>query len=136
MIEVGLDVPNADIVVIESAERFGLASLHQLRGRVGRANQASYCLIMPSKPGNPRLIDFTKEHSGMKLAEKDLKRRGAGNLFGVEQSGFDELKFASWTNLELITKARKIYEQIEAGQINWQPFFELKNSENQSLAAN
>ena len=138
MIEVGLDVANADVVVIESAERFGLASLHQLRGRVGRAGQESYCLVIPSQPGkNQRLQEFTKEHNGMKLAQKDLKRRGAGNLFGTEQSGFDQLKFANWTNLEIISKARQIFEKIEKTEPDWQPFFEFSNLKaTQTPAAN
>ena len=125
VIEVGLDAPHADVVVIESAERFGLASLHQLRGRVGRAGQQAYCLVMPSsdRQNLHRLQQFAAQNNGQKLAEQDLKRRGAGDLFGTEQSGFDQLRFATWTNLQLITRARQTYSLIQAGQIHWQPLF-------------
>ncbi|MBU1885934.1 DEAD/DEAH box helicase, partial [Patescibacteria group bacterium] len=115
IVEVGVDLPAASIMIIESAERFGLASLHQLRGRVGRAGQQAYCLLFPSassKKTRQRLEFFTKVNDGMKLAEFDLKNRGAGDLFGTDQHGFDQLKFANWTNIQLITKAHLIFEQL------------------------
>jgi len=126
IVEVGVDLPAAKLIVIEAAERFGLASLHQLRGRVGRAGQASFCLLFtPAKsgPAKERLELFCQEHNGLKLAELDLNRRGAGDLFGTSQSGFDQLKFASWTNLTLISQARKIHQLITTKKISWQPIF-------------
>jgi len=114
MVEVGVDLPNADIIVIESAERFGLSSLHQLRGRVGRQGQESYCLLFSSKGLNnsqtnlERLQKFCQEKNGLKLAELDLANRGAGDLLGYQQSGFANLQFASWTNLQIIEQAKAI----------------------------
>lgn len=132
VVEVGVDLPKANIIVIEAAERFGLASLHQLRGRVGRAGQESYCLLFSNSKSpltKKRLTDFTKEDNGLKLAEKDLQNRGAGDLFGFQQHGFGNLQFASWTNLELIQIAHTLFKQIE--DQNWQPIIKL--SENSSL---
>lgn len=128
IVEIGIDLPAASIIIIEAAQRFGLASLHQLRGRVGRAGQQAYCLLFTSsESGNSkkRLKFFTKNHDGTKLAEQDLKHRGAGDLFGTEQHGFESLRFANWTNLELITMARKIYLQLGKDH-NWQPFLSVR----------
>ena len=122
IIEVGVDLPAAAIMIIESAERFGLASLHQLRGRVGRAGQQAYCFLFPSSKSietKQRLTIFTQVNDGMKLAEFDLKNRGAGDLFGTDQHGFDQLTFANWTNIELITQARQIFEEIKENT-KWQ----------------
>lgn len=123
IIEVGVDLPAASIIIIESTERFGLASLHQLRGRVGRAGQQAYCLLFPSSRSlevRQRLKIFTEVNDGMKLAEFDLKNRGAGDLFGIQQHGFDQLKFANWTNVQLIAQARLIFEQLK-NTSDWQP---------------
>ncbi len=139
VIEVGLDVPNADYLFIESAERFGLASLHQLRGRVGRAGQESYCLVLPSSKASTdteRLKQFQKEDNGLKLAELDLKSRGAGNLFGVAQTGFDSLRFASWTDFETISKARKLWEKIQHKDYAWQPLFSIVELEKRGAGDN
>lgn len=117
VIEVGLDIAAASFIYIEGAERFGLASLHQLRGRVGRAGQQAFCVLIPTKTTqNPRLKEFTNEHNGLKLAELDLQRRGGGDLFGTTQSGFDQLRFASWTNTEIITQARTLYTSLTPQQ--------------------
>lgn len=119
IVEVGVDLPQAAAIIIEASERFGLASLHQLRGRVGRAGQQGYCLLFSnSKSGDSmkRLKKFETIHSGQELAELDLQNRGAGDLFGTQQSGFDNLKFATWTDLELIRKAKTIIEQLGARQ--------------------
>lgn len=124
VVEVGVDLPAASIIVIEAAERFGMASLHQLRGRVGRAGQQGYCLLFSnakSSVAKKRLEHFSKEDDGLKLAEQDLKNRGSGDIFGTNQSGFENLQFASWTNLELIAKAKQIYETLPK---NWQPFIQ------------
>lgn len=112
MIEVGVDLPSADIIIIESAERFGLSSLHQLRGRVGRQGQASYCLLFSSpqttqdQASQDRLQKFCQEKDGLKLAQIDLENRGAGDILGYQQSGLHNLFFASWTNNEIIQQAQ------------------------------
>ncbi len=138
IVEVGVDLPAAKLIVIEAAERFGLASLHQLRGRVGRAGQASFCLLFTSSH-NPetlaRLEIFCQEHDGLKLAELDLQRRGAGDLFGTAQHGFDELQFASWTNLTLINQARQLYQRITAGELKWQPLWHAELHSTAATAA-
>ncbi|MFZ5376713.1 MAG: ATP-dependent DNA helicase RecG [Patescibacteria group bacterium] len=140
IVEVGVDLPKASFMVIESAERFGMASLHQLRGRVGRAGQESFCLLFTnssSKETLARLKLFSEETNGQKLAEYDLKNRGAGDLFGTDQHGFDSLRFASWTDFELIKTARDLHQQIEEEKITWQPFFgTIETTEEKAVAAN
>ena len=99
VIEVGVNVPNASVMVIESAERFGLSQLHQLRGRVGRGNDQSYCILMSSHKlsleAKTRLETMTSTTDGFKIAEVDLKLRGPGDLMGTQQSGVLQLKIAN-----------------------------------------
>ncbi len=114
VVEVGIDVPNANIMLIETAERFGLAQLHQLRGRIGRREKKSYCLLFTeskTQKASIRLSALQKTLSGFELAELDLKLRGPGEVFGTKQHGFAELKIASWQDKGLIRKAKNIAEE-------------------------
>lgn len=111
VVEVGIDVPNATVMAIEGAERFGLAQLHQFRGRVGRGEHQSYCMLLSDSPAqelNPRLRAIEETHSGFRLAEIDLELRGPGELFGRRQSGLLELKVAKLTDVELIEESRRL----------------------------
>lgn len=115
IIEVGVDLPQASIMIILSAERFGLASLHQLRGRVGRRNQQGYCLLMSdslSPNSISRIKNFAKINSGIEVAELDLSLRGPGNLLGVEQHGFELFQFASWVDQDLLYDAQALSPKI------------------------
>jgi len=109
VIEVGIDIPEATLMIIESSERFGLAQLHQLRGRIGRRSKQSYCFLFNEKESddiNKRLEFFAKTTNGIRVAEYDLKRRGPGEVYGIKQSGLPDLRLASLDNVELMEKAR------------------------------
>lgn len=115
VIEVGVDVPNATVMLIEGANRFGLAQLHQLRGRVGRGGDAAYCLLIPENEDaieNERLAVMTETTDGFVLAEKDLEQRGPGDFIGFRQSGYADLRMASLTDIHLIEKARHFAQEI------------------------
>lgn len=115
VVEVGIDVANATIIIIEAAERFGLAQLHQLRGRVGRGDKQSYCLLYTDKPAPTtleRLKAMETMRSGASLAEIDFKLRGPGELYGTSQHGRLKLKIASFGDTDLIYKAKKEAEKI------------------------
>ncbi len=117
VIEVGVDVPNATVMMIEGANRFGLAQLHQLRGRVGRSHEQSICLLIPEDEDsleNERLSVMIETNDGFLLAEKDLQQRGPGDFIGFRQSGFADLKMAKITDIRLIEKARNAAEMLFA----------------------
>ncbi|MDR3179948.1 MAG: ATP-dependent DNA helicase RecG [Holosporaceae bacterium] len=118
VIEVGVDIPSANVMVIEHAERFGLAQLHQLRGRVGRGSDAAYCILLyhhpVSKIGQRRLQLMRETNDGFLLSEEDLKLRGAGDILGKEQSGFNSLRFSEFTdNYSLLKMAEEIANALD-----------------------
>lgn len=111
VVEVGVDIPQATVMVIEGANRFGLAQLHQFRGRVGRGNDPATCILIPQtadEAENERLMVMTRTQNGFELAEFDLQQRGPGDFLGKRQSGFAQAQFASFTNLHLIEHARQV----------------------------
>ena len=133
--EVGIDIPNATVIVIENAERFGLTQLHQFRGRVGRSIYQSYCFLFTqhhfcvkngagftenfSQKSQDRLKFFEKNNDGFKLAEFDLAQRGPGEVYGTEQSGEMGLRLAKLTDRELIKKGRQAAQQVANNTANY-----------------
>lgn len=132
VIEVGVDVPNASVIIIESAERFGLSQLHQLRGRVGRGEKQSYCVLMTkydiSKESKERINAMVNTSDGFKIANTDLKLRGPGNMMGTKQSGLLELRF---TNLAEDYESIKKIREIAISVVEKDP--ELKLDENKPI---
>lgn len=117
VIEVGVNVPNASIMVIENAERFGLSQLHQLRGRVGRGANQSFCILMTSnqlsKEAKLRIQTMCQTNDGFRIAEADLQLRGPGDLDGTRQSGLLQLKMANiLEDQKILFSARKFAEAI------------------------
>lgn len=115
VVEVGVDIPNASMMVIEGANRFGLAQLHQFRGRVGRGETQSLCVLIPETDDaaeNERLLVMTQTNDGFVLAEKDLQQRGPGDFLGTRQAGFTDLHMANLADIQLIAKARQIAENV------------------------
>ena len=117
VVEVGIDVPNATVMLIEGADRFGLAQLHQFRGRVGRGEQQSHCLLLadsPSDAGTQRLRIIEHTNDGFKLADEDLAMRGPGEFFGTRQSGLPDLKVARLSDVKVLEEARAVAQEIWA----------------------
>ena len=131
VIEVGVDVPNSSIMVIENAERFGLAQLHQLRGRVGRGEYKSYCILKytsNSQETRERMETMVKTDNGMKVAEKDLELRGSGDFFGTAQHGLPEFKIANlFTDVEILKEVQALAIEIINNDAK------LENKENEKL---
>lgn len=115
VIEVGIDVPNASIMIIESSERFGLAQLHQIRGRVGRGEKQSWCFLFQSnnsESSTTRLKFLANNYDGKEIAEFDLQTRGPGEVYGEKQTGIPNLKIAKLNNVDLIKQSRSIAEKL------------------------
>jgi len=131
VVEVGIDVPNAAVMLVESADRFGLSQLHQFRGRVGRGTEQSYCMLLaqnPSEIGRERLDLIEKIQDGFQLAEEDLRLRGPGEFFGTRQSGLPDLRMAKLSDMALLELARS--EAIKLFEIDPS----LEKTEHQLLA--
>lgn len=132
VIEVGVDVPNATVMLIEGANRFGLAQLHQLRGRVGRGTQQAYCILVPDSEDaleNQRLAALASTQDGFKLAQIDLEQRGPGQFMGMAQAGFGDIQLSLLTDTRLIEKARRQAEALLAADP------ELSQPEHKPIAA-
>ena len=116
VIEVGVDVPNATVMLIENAELFGLAQLHQLRGRIGRGAHDSYCILvaeLKTPDARQRLSVLEETNDGFRIAEADLKLRGPGELLGQEQSGLPAFRFGDLAeDLHLVEKAKTLAKQV------------------------
>jgi ATP-dependent DNA helicase RecG len=110
VVEVGIDVPNATVMLVEGANRFGLAQLHQFRGRVGRGEHKSYCLLLADSTSpevEMRLQAVERTSNGFELAEQDLQMRGPGEFFGTRQSGLPDLKLVKLSDAKLLEMARQ-----------------------------
>ena len=111
VVEVGVDVPNATVMMIEGADRFGLAQLYQFRGRVGRSEHQSYCFLFTdssSRTTKQRMKSIVEAKNGFELAEKDLKTRGPGEFFGQTQSGMPDLAMIAIQNPEMVKESREV----------------------------
>ncbi len=131
VVEVGVDVPNATVMYVEGAERFGLAQLHQLRGRVGRGDDQSYCFLHPSgvlgEVARERLLAIEDNQDGFDLAEKDLQLRGGGNIFGTEQSGFQQFALGTREDIDLMSYAKDFAKELLDQSPELTAFPPLKN---------
>jgi ATP-dependent DNA helicase RecG len=139
IIEVGIDIPNATVMVIESADWFGLAQLHQLRGRIGRGQNPGTCFVIPNlttEESKERLRAFTKVADGKALAELDLKLRGPGDLIGELQAGNFKLNFATLTDAQLLTQAKRLasewYQNPPNNLYKWRDLWFKKDGEGET----
>ena len=123
VIEVGINVPNATIMLIENAERFGLSQLHQLRGRVGRGKYQSYCILVTdskSEVTKERMKVMKKTNDGFEISETDLKLRGPGEFFGTRQHGVPQLKIANlYKDADILSQAQAAAKELNRNE-NWQ----------------
>jgi ATP-dependent DNA helicase RecG len=129
VVEVGIDVPNASVIMIEDADRFGLSQLHQFRGRVGRGEYQSYCFLLTGKgksSNNARLKALEKNVDGFAIAEEDLKLRGPGQFFGTQQSGLPDIAMQHIANVKLIEISRKYAQEILTGDLSLRKHGSLK----------
>ncbi|RLC40382.1 MAG: DNA helicase RecG [Candidatus Nealsonbacteria bacterium] len=129
VVEVGIDIPKATVIMIEGAERFGLAQLHQFRGRVGRSDLQSYCFLFtesPAKKTRQRLGAIVKSENGFELAQKDLEIRGPGSLYGTKQWGIPDLAMENLKNLPLVEKTREAAKELLAEDPNLEKYPSLK----------
>jgi len=129
VIEVGIDVPNASVIAIEGAERFGLAQLHQLRGRVGRSQHQSFCLLFAEKQSQKtksRLRALLESENGFELAEKDLKLRGPGDFIGNRQWGLPDIAMAGLENQKMVIEAKNLAKEILAKDPNLKKYPRLE----------
>ncbi len=131
VVEVGIDIPNASIMIIEGAERFGLAQLHQLRGRIGRGNHKSYCFLFTNKPSNEKTLNrlnaLLTSKNGFELAKKDLEIRGPGEVFGQKQSGFrNNLKIAELSDTKLIEQTKQAVNYLFQNNLKIKDYPELQ----------
>lgn len=125
VIEVGIHVPNATVMIIENADRFGLSQLHQLRGRIGRGSFSSYCILLSDSQQNERLFALEKITDGFDLAEEDLRLRGPGEFFGSKQHGLPELNLSDYLlDISLLEDTRGVAQKILSNEQEWQPFLE------------
>lgn len=112
VVEVGVDVPNANIMLINDADSFGISQLHQLRGRIGRGVHKSYCILLssakPGEPGREKLEILCRTQNGFEIAEEDFRLRGPGDVMGTAQSGMAAIEFSEWlADMRLIHRANK-----------------------------
>ena len=135
VIEVGIDIKSATIMLIEGAERFGLSQLHQFRGRVGRSSLSSYCFLSLSpEQNNPktiqRLESLEKYQDGLSIAKVDLENRGAGNFYGLEQSGEFNFRYASFLDQDIINKVEKEIKLLSHNDPKLKNILNLEKSSN------
>jgi ATP-dependent DNA helicase RecG len=131
VVEVGVDVPNATVMMIEGADRFGLAQLHQFRGRVGRGAAQSYCLLLaddPSEGAKERLELVARIRDGFALAREDMERRGIGELMGPRQHGLTDAAMESLRSPALLDEARAEVQRLVAGDPQLEQFPTLKTA--------